>query len=314
MMRTRTRSRGRLFAGVIACLVALCAAPLDGQVRAAYQYTLSNFAGRLPYDWARVTVDQGRDETYVIYGNVIRVFSPSGMEVFSFGDDLALGQIADIAVDGTGDIIILSYERSRPLVTHCNFRGVPIGAIDIRQLPAALEFGPNRMVYRDGLLYFAALSRGTVIVTDATGKFRDHIDLFSMLEADEKQRAEAEISGFSVDTDGNIFFTVPVLFKAYKLSRDGVLTSFGRPGSTPGRFGIVAGIASDSRGNVFVADKLKCVIIAFDKNFNFLTEFGRRGSRPDNLITPDDVSVDSRDRLYVTQGRRRGISVFALTE
>ncbi|MBP1636490.1 MAG: hypothetical protein H6Q10_3064, partial [Acidobacteria bacterium] len=27
----------------------------------------------------------------------------------------------------------------------------------------------------------------------------------------------------------------------------------------------------------------------------------------------DDVAVDGRDRLYVSQGRRRGVSVFALT-
>ena len=55
------------------------------------------------------------------------------------------------------------------------------------------------------------------------------------------------------------------------------MTSFGRPGSAAGRFGVIAGITFDSRGNIFVADRLKCVVMAFDKNFTFLAEFGYRG-------------------------------------
>ena len=52
--------------------------------------------------------------------------------------------------------------------------------------------------------------------------------------------------------------------------------------------------------------------MVFDKDFSFLTEFGNRGLRPENLIIPDDLAIDKRDRLYVTQARRRGVSVFAL--
>jgi streptogramin lyase len=74
----------------------------------------------------------------------------------------------------------------------------------------------------------------------------------------------------------------------------------------------VAGIASDSRGNLFVADKLKSAIMVFDKEFNFLTEFGYRGLKPGNLIVPDDVAIDRRDRVYVSQARKRGVSVFAI--
>ncbi len=118
--------------------------------------------------------------------------------------------------------------------------------------------------------------------------------------------------GFTADEAGNIFFTIPTLFQVYKFSADGHLTSFGRPGSAAGRFGVIAGVATDAEGNLFVTDKLKCVVMMFDKDFNFVTEFGYRGTRPENLIVPDDIAVDGKDRLYVSQGRRRGISVFAL--
>ncbi len=73
------------------CALALARARLSRQVRASYQYTLSNFGGRLPYDWVRLHVDQERGETYVIDGNQVRSSARRGMEVFGFGDDLNLG-------------------------------------------------------------------------------------------------------------------------------------------------------------------------------------------------------------------------------
>jgi streptogramin lyase len=168
------------------------------------------------------------------------------------------------------------------------------------------------MVHRNGLLYFASLATSSVIVTDIRGDFRSHVEFLPLLGADERPKEGVESIGFTVDQEGSIFFTMPVLFTVYKRSADGKLTSFGRPGSAPGRFGIVAGIGSDSRGNLYVADKLKSVVMVFDKGFSFLTEFGYRGSRPGNLIVPDDIAIDRRDRVYVSQARRRGVSVFGI--
>jgi len=295
------------------CVVALSAGTLFAQARATYLYTLSNFSGKLRYDWVRVRVDRERDEIYVLYQNLVRIFSPSGMEVFSFGDDLDLGQIVDAEVDANGDIILLSFKDGRSQVTRCNFRGVPIGPIEIRNLPEGLTFYANRMILRNGLLYFASLATSSVIVTDTNGEFRRHIEFLPLIEATENEKAGAETVGFTVDRDGSIYFSIPALFKVFKYSPDGKLGFFGRPGSAAGRFGILGGVAIDSRGNVLVADKLKCVVMVFDKDFKFLVEFGYRGAKPQNLVVPDDVAVDGRDRLYVSQGRRRGVSVFALT-
>ncbi|MGE5199205.1 MAG: hypothetical protein ACM3H9_06165 [Rhodospirillaceae bacterium] len=295
-----------------ACALALCAGSASAQARWEYQYSLSDFSGRLAYNWARVSVDQEREETYVIYGNLVRVFNASGMEVFSFGDDLDLGLLLDAAVDDRGDVILLSYKGSRTLLTRCNFRGEPVGPVDITNLPDGVSFDANRMVLRNGLFYFATTTASTVMITDANGVFRERIEFLPMVEADERQKAAAEMIGFTVDREGNIFFTMPVLFKVFKYSPDRTLASFGRPGSAPGRFGVLAGVASDSQGNLLVLDKLKSVVEVFDKDFNFITEFGYRGTRPENLIVPDGIAVDGRDRLYVTQGRNRGISVFAL--
>jgi sugar lactone lactonase YvrE len=169
------------------------------------------------------------------------------------------------------------------------------------------------MIRRNDLYYFASLGTASVIVTDAAGQFLRHLEFVSLLEEDERKKAgAAEMIGFAADQEGNIYFTIPTLFRVYKYSTDGKMTSFGRPGSAAGRFGVIAGIATDSQGNLLVADKLKCVVMMFDKDFNFLTEFGYRGLRPENLVVPDDIAIDRKDKLYVSQGRRRGISVFAL--
>jgi hypothetical protein len=296
-----------------AFLLARASVTAAGPVRATYLHTLANFSGKLPYDWVRVHADPRSDETYVLYQNLVRVFSASGMEVFSFGDGLDLGQVLDAAVDENGDVILLSYKDSRTIVTRCSFRGVPIGPIDIRNLPEGVEFRANRFLLQQGRFYFVSTNTSTVIVTDADGTFREHIALLSLVDATDKEKDGAEVIGFTVDGDGNLYFTVPVMFRVFKLTPDQKLSWFGRPGSAAGRFGVVSGVAVDSRGNVLVADKVRSVVMVFDKEFNFLIEFGYRGLRPENLFVPDDLAVDRRDRLYVSQGRRRGVSVFALS-
>ena len=301
-----------LAAAAVTCVLLLSVDTASAQVRATYLYSLSDFQGRLPYDWARVYVDEDREETYVIFGNIVRVFNASAMEVFDFGDDLNLGQLLDVAVDPGGEIILLSYKDSRSIVTRCNFRGEPLGQVEIKNLPAELPFSANRMIYRNGLFYFATLGAASVIITDEKGVFRERIEFLKLLEVEDQKKTGVEMIGFTVDRQGNIFFTMPVLFKVFKYAPDRTLTSFGSPGSIPGKFGILAGIAADSRGNLHVLDKLKSAVQVFDKDFNFVTAFGYRGARPENLIVPDSLAIDGRDRLYVTQGRRRGVSVFAL--
>jgi DNA-binding beta-propeller fold protein YncE len=303
---------GGFAAALAACCLLLSAGTLFAQVRATYLYTLSNFSGTLRDDFVRVAVDQEGEEIYVVYQSLVRIFNPSGMEIFSFGDDLDLGRILDVAVDPNGDIVLLSYKDSRSLVTRCNFRGEPIGPIEITGLPASLTFGANKMILKNGLFYFVSLNTASVIITDANGRFREHVGFLALIEEEDKQKSGAEMFGFSVDNEGNMFFTIPVLFKAYKCSPDKTLASFGRPGSAAGRFGVIAGITTDSRGNVIVVDKLKSAIMVFDKDFTFLIEFGYRGTKPGSLFVPDAVVIDKRDRIYVSQGARRGVSVFAL--
>lgn len=288
----------------------------SGEVRASYLYNLANFTGPVPSSWPKISVDREQNEIYVINTSdlTVRIFNEYGMEVYSFGIGENTGVIYGAAPEKDGNIVLLSFSGSTNSITRCNYRGEPISKIELKNLPLEIAqgFTPDAVVYSEGRLYFTDKDSMLVVVTDSNGSFERSYDLFAILKLEEQKRGEIEISGFSVDREGNMLFTIPVLFQAYKLSPDGNVKSFGERGSSPGKFNVIAGIASDDHGNYYVADILKCVIIVFDKDFKFLTQFGYRGSDPGNLIAPRDLAIH-QDKLYVTQSRDRGVCVFKLS-
>jgi hypothetical protein len=310
-------SKKFIFTWIAVVLLLVSAGTAWGIVRGSYLYNLSNFTGAISFCWPRIFVDKEWNEVYVVYQNFIRVFNETGMEIFSFGDELDLGAIVDLTVDHDSHILLLSHKWARTAervdyeLTRCNYRGEPLSRMEIKNLPSQYSsFLPNRMIYQGGNLYLANLITMQVVVTDGAGVFREAYDILALLNLDEKEKGDAMMEGFSVDGEGNILFTVPPLFRAYRITPDRNISYFGKSGGAPGRFNIVAGIGSDSRGNIFVVDKLKCAVMVYDKNFNFLNQFGSRGWKPGFLIAPQEIAIDHQDRVYVTQAGAKGVSVY----
>jgi hypothetical protein len=75
----------------------------------------------------------------------------------------------------------------------------------------------------------------------------------------------------------------------------------------------VSGIVADDLGNYLVVERLRSVVMVFNKEFLFVKEFGYRGTKAENLVGPNDLALGNSGRLYVTQLRNRGVSVFSLT-
>jgi hypothetical protein len=302
-------------------ILALATPCAVADVRVSYLYRLSDFSGTVPLNYVPLHVDRHHDEIYVAQGNIVRVFNAAGMEIYWFGYETELGLISAVNVDERGDIWILSYDRRDPvagpqrLVTRCNYRGVPQERMELSGLPADLEpFRPDRMIRREDGIVFASSDNAIAVRTDLAGGFVEAWDLGELIGAEELGASSPELGGIVVDHDGNLVFSIPVLFRVFVVAPDRSVQSFGRPGSAPGRFGVVAGVERDRHGNVLVADKQRSVVMVFDRDFNFLTEFGYYGSRQDNLARPAGLAIGNGDRLYVTQLRNRGVSVYSVTQ
>jgi DNA-binding beta-propeller fold protein YncE len=288
---------------------------VSAEVETSFLYHLSDFNGPIVYNWPNISVDAERNEIYVVDASArnVTVFNDQGMEIYHFGDDSNFGRPVTVSLDRDGNILVLAKKGSNAAIIKCNFRGEPIAEVVLTNFPPDFSgFSPSRMAYQQELLYLLDTTSLKIAVTDANGVFQNGYDLVTVAGIEDSKRDSIDIDGFSVDSKGNMLFTIPVKFAAFVLSPDGNIIRFGRPGGAPGRFNNIGGIVADDRGYYYVADKLKSAILIFDKDFRFQSEFGYRGSLPGNLKGPRDLALDTHGRLYVSQ-LGKGISVFQIT-
>ena len=306
------------------------------QTSASYLYHLADFNGPVASQWARIAVDRQQGEVYTLNrtDSAIQIFSDTAMQTFGFGENLALTSAVDIASGDNGEIFVL-YRFPVATLKRLNYRGEPIGEIKTNELTKELaSFTPSFLDYQQGQLYLADAESMQVVVMTPHGKLLQNYDF--RIQIVEKIKAsrngasqnKAQLkkireelttlensnwSGFSVDAQGNIYFTIAPLFSAFRAAPQAELESFGIPGGAPGKFGVVASIEADSRGNIFVSDRLRCVVLMFDHNLDFQMEFGYRGTDLQNLVVPDDLAIDTRNhKIYVAQAANRGVSVFTI--
>lgn len=309
---------GRL-AAIVLLLGGLLGARPAFALTAAYLYTLSDFSGPVPYDDVRLHADRYHDEVYAVTGNTVRVYNSAGMEVYRFDVDPRAGTVFDVAVEPSGDIVLLmlSFDTERTdngwSIVRCDYRGRPIGRVEVSGLPEALAtFRPNLMLAREDGLLLVSLAQYQAVAIDRNGAFRKMDDLAQRLGFKPADRARNDIAGFAVDRRGALLISVPTQFHVYVLDPDGRTRVFGRAGSSPGSFGNVAGVAADDDGDILVADKGRGAILMFDRSLEFIGEFGATGDGPAVLTRPTELALGEGGKLYVTQAREKGVAVYRL--
>jgi len=307
-----------------AAFLATSALTASADIKVDYLYNLANFEGIVPFNWAGMFADKKQDELYVCDSNGVGIFNTSGMEVYNFGDDGALGNIAGGAVNEDGNILLLTSRYEYTLATQsgkyvtdltlCNYRGELISKVTLKGVPPEFSnFSPEEMVCHGDKVYLASFGSMKVLVVDWTGKYLDGYNIGSIMGLSENQVRDSGMTGFDVDKEGNIFFTISVHFQAYKLTPERKLSSWGVPGGAPGKFNIATGITTDDMGNIYVVDTLKSAVEVFSKDFQFLTQFGGRGIGPGELIAPRGIFIDGKGMIYVTQSADRGINVYKIS-
>ena len=188
-------------------------------------------------------------------------------------------------------------------------------------LPAVLEFDPNgKLIKSFGAAMFvfphgiAVDNEGNVYVADADGKngkgnvvvkFSPEGKLLMTLG---KPGMPGDAPGYfyrpsavAVAPDGTIFVADghggDSNARIVKLAPDGrIITSWGKKGAGPGEFNEPHGIALDSAGRVFVADRVNSRIQIFDPDGKFLAEWKQFGR-------PSAVFIDKHDVIYVADSQ-----------
>lgn len=303
-------------------IAAFCAALVAGfspvaadAMSLGYMYDLSDTTGPIRESPGDVWYDAEAREVYVVGYGVVRIFTETGMESYSFRLEPALGFPVGVAALESGDLLVLVRRDDRTKVLRCNFRGEPAGELALTGVPAdfAAGFNPSAIRRAGGRTYLADFAGMKVLVVDDAGAYVASHDIAHLLQLDGGNRDDTGLTGFSVARDGTLLFTIATLFQAYTVAPDGSVRSWGKPGGAPGKFNVLKGIVADDRGRFYVLDGLKSAVIAFDAGLNFLGEFGYRGDRPGNLAYPTGIAFGDK-RVYVAQNGNRGVAVFSIIE
>jgi len=302
---------GRNIAVLLTALAVAGPIPAGGMTL-GYMYDLADTTGPLRESPGDVWYDAEAREIFVVGYGVVRIFTDTGMETYSFRLDPELGYPVSVAALESGDLLVLARRDDRTSVVRCNFRGEPQGELALTDAPPELAAGfhPSAIRRAGGRTYLADLVGMKVLVVDDAGATLAFHDVARMLELDDQADG---LTGFGVAPDGSLLFTVATLFQAYVVAPGGSVRAWGKPGGAPGKFNVVKGIAADDRGRFYVLDALKSAVIAFDGQLNFVGEFGYRGDRPGNLVYPTGIAFGG-GRVYVAQNGDRGVAVYRILE
>lgn len=286
-----------------------------GPVEAGRLYELSDFTGPVPCSDALVVADAAHDETYTIFANEVRIFNASGMQVYRFVVDPSAWQLTSLAVDARGDLLLLVHRQGVDgapwSIVRADYRGRMQDPLTLA-VPAELAgFHPNRMSLRAGAIWLVSTDQMLAASFSPDGAWIRTLDLAAVAGIPSGDRGSFGLGGFAFEASGSVLFAVPTQFKVYQVAADGTVATFGRVGSSAGGFGIVSGLAADDRGNIFVADRLRNVVMVFDESFRFVREFGQSGAAAKRLVRPGDLAVGASGKVYVSQLGNGGVAVFA---
>jgi sugar lactone lactonase YvrE len=203
-------------------------------------------------------------------------------------------------------------------------------------LPPILEFDPSGKLLRsfgEGVLIFPHgfhVDRdGNVWVTDAQGRdgkghqvFKFSPDGKLLLTLGKPGVAGAgndelnQPSDVAVAPNGDIFVAdghdTGSNMRIVKYTKDGkFIKTWGKPGTAPGEFNVPHGIAFDSKGRLFVADRANNRLQVFDQDGTFLEEWKQFSRLSGIYIDKNDVlyGADSESNTKRNPGWPRGIRV-----
>ena len=130
------------------------------------------------------------------------------------------------------------------------------------------------------------------------------------------QFAQAEVidcQGLEIDLRGVVYISTGEFSgnEIRKYTENGTLLDiFGGSGSGAGEFDGSAGLHTDDRGNLYVADFFSDRVQLFDSTGTFLGMFGKDGEDPGQMQRPIDILWRPGGKLYVVERRSARVQAF----
>jgi hypothetical protein len=76
-------------------------------------------------------------------------------------------------------------------------------------------------------------------------------------------------------------------------------------------FNLITDICTDSKGNIYIAEKKMAKVRVFDENGKFIKSIGRRGQGPGEMLEITCMTVDHKDELIVVDRMNRRFTRFS---
>jgi streptogramin lyase len=88
-------------------------------------------------------------------------------------------------------------------------------------------------------------------------------------------------------------------------------SKFGESGSEPGKLKGPYGVASDSKGNLWVVDEGNSRIEEFGPEGKYISMFGKAGTEPGQLKEPKGIAIDSKGNIWVAESGNNRMQEFS---
>lgn len=195
------------------------------------------------------------------------------------------------------------------LIYVCDMRGSSLVVLDLKKKQTRLVgvTGANSLkhpvdvaVADDGTIYVADNKRAVIVVFDKDEKFSTVFgrkDMMPVALAVHSDRLYVcDMTGHSVEIlDRQTGKTIGVI---------------GKVGDGDGEFRLPLGVATDTKGNVYVVDLMRCRVQKFSPDGAYLAGVGTTGDYPGAFVRPKHISVDAAGNLYVVDAAFQNVQMF----
>ena len=211
-----------------------------------------------------------------------------------------------VAISPTGDMVVSECDANS--LSIFNKSGKKLCSFDAREsLRGRLKFPSGVTVDSDGNILVTDNDNHCIRKFTPDGRFLTAIG--------SRGNAPLEFyfpNAIALNTTGNKLYVVDFNGVQILNSDLSFVGTFGKHGNGKGQFNRPWGVACDSTGRVYIADKGNHRIQVFTAEGQFLRMFGKHGHHKGELNSPSGVAIDSRDILYITELGNNRVSIFTL--